>query len=616
MEYFPYQTARDTQKAFMEFLEEALLTKNNALIHAPTGIGKTAGVLAPTLAYSLKHHRTIFFVTSKHTQHAIVIETAKKIRERFGMDLVVADFIGKKWMCLQAGASAMESHEFAEYCREHVAQKTCSYYENIKHNNLLSINAKNALEHVRENIIPVEEVIQISDKEQVCPYEITGIHAQKAHIIIADYFHLLSPTIRDALLKRTGKELSRAVIIFDEAHNLPDRARDLLTSNTTTYVIEQAAKEIHQLGYEELSNAIQDLAPILEKLASRIPLQEHEALVHHDEFFKAIQELQDYEQFTEDIMALGDQILQDKKRSYAHSLGRFLRHWREQSNAFTRIITRTFSKKGKVNLILTHRCLDPSILLTPLAEHAHIICMSGTLAPTSIYKDLFGFNAITKELPDPFPQENRLNLIIPELTTRYTKRNEDMYKKIAGMTAALANAIPGNSVIFFPSYQLRDTIFPYFNKLCTKTIIQEHQNLNKKEREELLATFKSYKNTGAVLLAISNASFGEGIDLPGDYLKGVIIVGLPLAKPDLETKELIRYYDQRFGKGQDYGYIFPTLTKCLQNAGRCIRSSTDRGVIAFLDDRYLENTYKKFFPKEWKLQVHDDPVAAVKKFFS
>ena len=65
----------------------------------------------------------------------------------------------------------------------------------------------------------------------------------------------------------------------------------------------------------------------------------------------------------------------------------------------------------------------------------------------------------------------------------------------------------------------------------------------------------------------------------------------------------------------DYGYIFPAITKTLQNAGRCIRSETDRGVIVFLDERYLWNRYFKCFPKDWKMRATVNPSAEIRDFF-
>jgi DNA excision repair protein ERCC-2 len=132
----------------------------------------------------------------------------------------------------------------------------------------------------------------------------------------------------------------------------------------------------------------------------------------------------------------------------------------------------------------------------------------------------------------------------------------------------------------------------------------------------MLDRFKGYKDIGAVFLAVASGSFGEGIDLPGDLLKAVIVVGLPLSQPDLETKSLIDYFDKKFGKGWDYGYLFPAFNKTLQNAGRCIRSETDKGVIVFLDERYVWPNYRRCFPEDWEMVVSKDPMYEINEFFS
>ena len=132
----------------------------------------------------------------------------------------------------------------------------------------------------------------------------------------------------------------------------------------------------------------------------------------------------------------------------------------------------------------------------------------------------------------------------------------------------------------------------------------------------MLERFKSYKDEGAALLGAATGSFGEGIDLMGDYLKAVIVVGLPLEKPNLETGALIDYYDRKFGKGWDYGYVLPAITRTLQNAGRCIRSETDKGVIIFLDERYAWPRYYKCFPKEMDVSISQHYPEKIRQFFS
>jgi DNA excision repair protein ERCC-2 len=118
-----------------------------------------------------------------------------------------------------------------------------------------------------------------------------------------------------------------------------------------------------------------------------------------------------------------------------------------------------------------------------------------------------------------------------------------------------------------------------------------------------------------VLLGVSSGSFGEGVDFPGDLLKGVIVVGLPLKSPDLETRQLIDYFDLKFGKGWNYGYVFPAFNKTLQNAGRCIRSETDKGVVVFLDERYAWPRYFNCFPNDQDMVVTKEYLEAIRSFF-
>jgi DNA excision repair protein ERCC-2 len=107
--FFPYEQIRPGQKEMVDLVVGCLQDKKSALIHAPTGIGKTAGVLVPCINHALDHGLTLFYLTSRHTQHKIVLETIHKIREKSGRQIITADIIGKKWMCLQGGAATMKS---------------------------------------------------------------------------------------------------------------------------------------------------------------------------------------------------------------------------------------------------------------------------------------------------------------------------------------------------------------------------------------------------------------------------------------------------------------------------------------------------------------------------
>lgn len=613
---FPHKEKRPVQEEFLKDVVNALNYDKHLLAHAPTGLGKTA-VLGPALFYSLRKKKTVFFMTPRHTQHKIAVETLKLIKKKHNVDLLAVDFIGKKWMCQQPGVQVLSSSEFAEYCSDMLEKGSCDYYNKIKTKGKTSIDAQNVLKQLKSaNPLSVEQVCKTCGEAGLCPYEMSCILAQKADVVICDYFHVLSPPIRDIFFKKINKELDKSVLIFDEAHNLPSRTRELLTSNLSTFTIDASAKECNKLGYDDSVKHIKKMRKILESFAQdKTTVDKNEALVLKDEFVDGVEDVDEYNSLMLRLNQIGSQVLELKKRSATKAVALFLNYWLGQDEGFARILKKAFSRKGEAYIGLSYRCLDPSLILKPIAEQARIICMSGTLMPTQMYKDLFGFEAETKEYHDPFPKQNRLNIIVPKTTTKFTERDPEMWQKIAAVASSIANTIPGNSAIFFPSYYIMDKVNEHFSKSCEKTIFTERPEMSKEERDDFLERFKSYKDTGAVLLGCSAGSFGEGIDLPGDYLKGVIVVGLPLAKPDLETKQLIDYYDRRFSKGWDYGYVYPALLKAIQNAGRCIRSETDKGVVVFLDERYQWQSYYKCFPKDWQIKITRTPIGLIEEFF-
>ena len=141
--------------------------------------------------------------------------------------------------------------------------------------------------------------------------------------------------------------------------------------------------------------------------------------------------------------------------------------------------------------------------------------------------------------------------------------------------------------------------------------------MDKQEKQELLDRFSSTKKQGnSALLGVAAGSFGEGIDFPGEVLKAVFIIGIPLKKPDIETKGLIDFLDEKFGHGWDYGYSFPAMNQAIQAAGRCIRSSEDRGTIVYMDERYNWSNYRKVFPENKKPESTRTPWKEIETFFN
>jgi len=200
-------------------------------------------------------------------------------------------------------------------------------------------------------------------------------------------------------------------------------------------------------------------------------------------------------------------------------------------------------------------------------------------------------------------------------------RSEYMFKNYAEKINEILKCVNGNAAIFFPSYKILDKI-SYFikeglnNENFAKPLLVEQQDMTKEDRMELYKKLVKFKNSGgAVLCAVLAGSLSEGVDYANNLLSVIIVVGLPLDFPDLETKALINYYDEKFNAGWKYGYIYPAMNKVVQAAGRGIRSEKDRGVIVLLDERYKWQNFSKCLPNDFAQIVTEKPEIYIKRFF-
>src|SRR3989338_3449826 len=148
--YFPYEGVREEQKKLVQSVIESIEKKKVLFAHAPTGLGKTAAALAPAVTYALKNKLTVFFLTSRHTQHAIAIRTLREMKQRHSLSLQVVDLLGKKSMCLQPGVELLRSGDFAEYCKSVRESGKCEFYSRARQGNKLTVDAKKTIDELKQ----------------------------------------------------------------------------------------------------------------------------------------------------------------------------------------------------------------------------------------------------------------------------------------------------------------------------------------------------------------------------------------------------------------------------------------------------------------------------------
>ncbi|MFP4116227.1 MAG: ATP-dependent DNA helicase [Candidatus Aenigmatarchaeota archaeon] len=610
---FPFESVRSGQDRLLEDVGEAVRSGKNLIAHAPSGLGKTSASLSPSLDLALKKDKTVFFLTPKHSQHKMAVDTANKIMERHDVELTVADIIGKRWLCSADGIRDMSSSDFQNYCKTLKEEERCTYYNNtFKDISSLSDEAVKKLSELKGRALHAEEVKRKAKK--FCTYEILVNHAKQSDLIIGDYFHLFHPGVREAFLAKVDKSLEDAIVVVDEAHNLPSRTRGLLSKKLSTYQISRAQKEAEEFGYLEERRILEDLEDILVELGREVDGREKK--ITKEDLVDRINEVEDYETLKDRLERIARDVYEEEDRSYCSSLKDFLGAWLGQEEGFVRFIRKRKSRNDNVYYTCHYKCLDPQLSTREVFEEVRSsILMSATMTPMKMYSDLLGLKegrTRMKTYSSPFPKENRSYLVVDSVTTKYKERSEEEFDKIAWFLSKSLEKVPGNASAFFPSYDLRDEVKDRID--TDKRILLEKRNMSKEDKSGLLNLFREQNN--CFLLGISGASFAEGVDFPERCMDAVFVVGLPLKEPDLEAQALIDFYEYKFGRGWDYAYLYPAMEKALQAAGRCIRTKKDRGVVVFMDKRYTWNNYRKVFPPEVKVETSQAPWNELKDFFS
>lgn len=240
------------------------------------------------------------------------------------------------------------------------------------------------------------------------------------------------------------------------------------------------------------------------------------------------------------------------------------------------------------------------------------ILFSATLLPIQYYKRLLGGDSEDYEVyaQSVFNPAKHALFVAEDVTSRYARRSRDEYLNIARYIEEIVKCRHGNYMVFCPSYAfLRVVHEAYVDNFggADRECVLQSEAMSEQDREEFLARFRpgAYKGGGrgdGVLIGfcVLGGIFGEGIDLKNDSLIGAVIVGTGLPQVCSEREILRDYFGEGGEDGFDYAYRYPGMNKVLQAAGRVIRTAEDVGVIVLLDQRFLQPSYRRLFPREWE----------------
>jgi DNA excision repair protein ERCC-2 len=615
---------RKGQMKFIREASEAIKSNKVFLGSAPCGIGKSLGSLLAVLPQLGDNKLLICFRT--RSQLHIYLKELRAFRRRPS----AISLFSKQDMCPLRRKGNLSYFDFLEECRrlkencESSTKPYCRFYWNLSRKKKKAEEL--ALECARKILAPREAVSRMS-RQGFCAYEAFKRVLDQVDIFLGTYHYVFNPPVRESLLKSFGVDLSNVYLIVDEAHNIPDFSRELLSDRLTQDTLEGALKETETFEHEALPSVQEYLSLLEEAIFQR----GHEVLKKEELKHLDVQEASNLffdqtgtsgSEAAETLHEYGEHVRETRRKlgyerifSYNHRVGEFMKNFFEKIGAeYIHLIRRDWRSR----IILEVRSFDGREITDPVLQQARgSILMSGFLSPPKIYRDLILHehdDVYLKEFDSPFPPQNRLILAANDVSSRFEKRTDRMLDKWKAYIEAISEANEGNVAVFFTSYALMHTMLPLI-KTCRHEIVEQR----KTQRDDVMGQLT--KSADNVLFGVMGGKFSEGIDYPDNLLTCVVAVGLPYATWNVYQKALISYFNQQFPrKGRTYAYLTPAILRLIQTCGRVHRSANDRGCIVILDERVTSPSIKQqlpvYFQNEMKIvRSSIDCAQQIRKFW-
>ena len=666
---YPFLAHAKPRPGQLEMIQDGILALAKGGFHlaaAPTGIGKTAASLAAALdiAGRSSQKKTIFFLTSRQTQHRIVVDTVRRINERRkgSMPVRLVDMVGQAGMCVQPFAKESPL-VFSLLCSQARKTRSCKPW---------ITSAPGLKERILATPLHVDELVDISrthtvhgEPAQTCPWKAAREAVSDADVFVGDYNHLFDDGVRESSLKAMDLSLEDIIIVVDEAHNLPDRIRMTLEKRLTRTMIRNTQMELEEYagvlaeamkapggdvfsfshglaawafdvvkasrggfdalfnGYmrnltgqdEEAEVAVDDVLNVFHRACDTVDGKAGQQQLQassspHPEVDVAVRihQLRDVLQSDDVDMEAGDEG--NPMEPNAHKVAEILDCLLKFGS--TPALTMIYDTKGKDGRITTH-LLDPGLVSKPVFEQsAGALLMSGTLYPPSMYANILALpqtRTTSVAYSSPFAAMRRPVVVAKDVTTKYTERSLANTLALREHVQALIDASPGNVAVFAPSYAMLNEVI-LEGHFRGARLMAESRDWTKGDLDQIVDTLLEEKRNGRkILLAgVFGARLSEGVDYHSGALDAVACIGIPNSPPSVLSKSLKKYAEERFGRNLAWRYTVsqPAVNAILQAMGRPIRSIGDRALIVLLDRRVTDRTYSGCFPSDLRMNDSSD----------
>ena len=591
---FPY-AYRKGQKELASYVYQTIVHKRKLFLEAPTGVGKTLSTVFPTVkAIGENKADRMFYLTAKSIA-ATVAENTFALLRTVGLQFKTVTITAKEKICFMDEVKC--NPDECPYAKGHFDRINDAMYDMLIHE-----------EHFSREVIT-----QYALKHQVCPFELCLDMSLYSDGIVCDYNYLFDPHVYLKRFFAEGKN-EQYLFLIDEVHNLVDRGREMYSASLVKEEFLSLKKQIKV--YDK------SLAKKLEVCNHQMLLwkRECEDYILHEDIYYFKQKLESlYSALSNYLENHDDSPVRDSVLDFYFKVSHFLLMSDNAMDGYE--IYSSYDTAGNFFIRLFN--VDPSKNLKEcMARGVSSTLFSATLLPIQYYKSLLGGESSDYEVyaESTFNKDQKSIMIGKDVTSKYTMRSVMQYRMIANYLHEIVTAKLGNYMAFFPSHAFLKNVYQEYEFLygdddSIECIIQ-HEHMDEEGRAQFIEHFVGNEHLdlhdmihmdiemdpdrSLLGFCVLGGIFSEGIDLKNDSLIGAIIVGTGIPQVCLERELIKKYFDKQDSMGYEYAYLYPGMNKVLQAAGRVIRTSEDRGVIALLDERFLQYTYRNLFPREWE----------------
>ena len=573
---FPF-AYRKGQRKMVSGIYHAISKKEQIFIQAPTGVGKTMSAVFPAVrAIGQGMAETVFYLTARTITRTVAQDAFEKLRDR-GLLFKVVTITAKEKLCFCDKPEC--EPEKCPYAKGHDDRINDAVYELW----------------TTEQSFDRETLLRHAQKWQVCPFELSLDLAVWMDGVICDYNYVFDPNV--CLKRFFGENVSgNYLFLIDEAHNLVDRGREMYSASICLNDVIETRKFVKPYS-QKLWKKLGKVKKQMEELRQNCgewKVQENAGVLP----ISLLSVQGELDQLLEEPPA---QEVVDGILDFYFKVRDFLNISELVDDNY--VVYTAFDENGRFYMKLF--CVNPAENLQKCLDKGNsTVFFSATLLPLQYYRKMLSTRSenFGMYVESPFEQKKRCLMICRDVSSKYTRRGYEEYRKIAEYIARMSWQKKGNYMVFFPSYRLMEDVYQVYQdefSVSWVRCISQHASMTELEREEFLEEFTEETEETLVGFCVMGGIFSEGIDLIGDRLIGAAVVGTGLPQVNCEREILKGYYDEKGEQGFDYAYRYPGMNKVLQAAGRVIRTKEDTGAILLMDERFLNRDYRNLFPREW-----------------